>query len=141
MIEGTIYQLTNIKSNCYYIGSSQAPYKRYYEHCTNPQTKNIHPDLFEGGVPSFKVLHQGEYETKQDLRIDEQKYIKNSSFILVNHLRAYCSPEELREQQKKAKNKYNKTWKGKESKKWTNYRGRMRKKLLTELNQKVPLVY
>jgi hypothetical protein len=140
-MKGTIYQLTNINTNCYYIGSSQEPEKRYYEHKTNPQTKNIHPELFEGGPPSFKILHHGEYKTKQDLRIDEQKYITHSTFTLVNSLRAYITPEELREMRQKAKKKYNKTWKGKEGKKWTNYRGRMRKKLLTELHDKVALVH
>ena len=144
---GYIYSLNNNTTNTCYIGSTtyKNPNSRYSHHISQRWscTRKNYPELFENGNPTFTILHKGDYMDRKDLREKENDYIKtyNPKLTIVNKYNAYSSPETLKEQKKRAKKKYEQTWKGKQGKIWGQYRTRMRKKLLLELHNKVPLVH
>jgi predicted GIY-YIG superfamily endonuclease len=145
---GTVYSLTNCQNNTCYIGSTtyKNPKNRYSHHISllHSLTRKNYPELFDNGNPDWCILHQGTYNNRKELREKENDYINsyryNQSLNVVNRYKAYQTPEELKEMRKKAKQKYYKSWKGKERKKWNNYRGRMRKKLLSEIHDKLTVI-
>lgn len=140
--KGYIYKITNKENTCCYIGSTRQKYpkKRYHRHkkdCFEGCERYF--DLFdcENFTPSWEILSEGEFENVYELRKMENYYINlhrgMTGVKCTNKNMAYVPPELKLEAQKVAKRKYMNSAKGKEMKKWANYRMNKRKKLLKDL--------
>ncbi len=146
---GYIYKLLNPHNNFCYIGSTtyKYPKKRYNHHIMcNGTTRQSYPELFEGVEnPEWIILHKYKYKIREDLRKLENEYIKiyktHSSVNILNKNSAYMSEEDHKELVKKAKRKYDKTDKGRLAAKWSRYRCKMRKLLLTEIDNNVAVIH
>ena len=150
MQKGTIYQLLQRSQKgeevCY-IGSTtyDPPRKRYNHHIDKTYgSYKRYPELFANGDPEWVILYQGVFEDKIQLRKKEEEYLHmykcSPDLRGVNRYGAYMSDDKLKEYQKKAKKKYENTWKGKQQRKWGAYRTNMRRKLLREIHEKCPVI-
>ena len=87
-----------------YIGSTNDYYKRYIHHKSicNIKTIKLYQYIREnGGWDNFEMLEIGvvDYETSEELRKEEQKWIEDLGATL-NDIRAYRSSEEQKQYQK-----------------------------------------
>jgi len=89
-----------------YIGSTKDFYNRKLHHksdCNNPNSKNHNFKLYQyirenGEWDNFEMLEIGvvEYETDEEFRIEEQKWIDDLGATLNNY-RSYTSKEDMKD--------------------------------------------
>lgn len=142
--KGYIYEIYNPELNCYYIGSTrqQIPKKRLYRHRQDCRLGiERYNELFncKDMEPQFKVIDECDYNGPYELREKENYYLnyyRQNGKTLTNKNMAYV-PEHMKATAlKNAKMKYAKSKKGKEMRKWQNYRHIQRKKIKSALEHK-----
>tara|TARA_R110002012_G_scaffold316777_1_gene532165 strand:+ start:1077 stop:1520 length:444 start_codon:yes stop_codon:yes gene_type:complete len=132
-MKGQIYKIHNPTNKNTYIGSTIQKYakKRLYRHKKLSQNCHRYGCLFDNDT-EFSVLAKIEINKISELRELEQVFIKiaeNSVDICINKNMSYV-PEHLKKLRiNEQKVKYNHSDKGKEARKWQNYRHIKRKKI------------
>jgi hypothetical protein len=135
LMKGTIYGIFNEENNTCYIGSTiqKYPKRRYYRHKKDQFA--YHYELFNciDQSPKFKILKSGEYLSRSNLLKDEDVFIdcykRHPSLTCCNKNHSFI-PEDQKRLRATIRNRtYNKTLKGKEMRKWQNYRRKCRKKI------------
>ena len=133
-MKGTIYGIFNDTENVCYIGSTKQlnPKKRYWRHKTDAKLSDRYDILFHNDT-RFKELHTGEYEHLYQLRENENTFIQlwqnQQDWKCINRNLAYCPPELRQTCARAAQAKYKRTDKGKEHRKWQNWRKYHRNKI------------
>ncbi len=142
MIRGHIYKIVNQDTNDIYIGSTIQKYwrKRYYRHKINPKQEN-YGSLFSTPNHICECIEYDAYKDIETLRMKERHYQdifhNHNDYTCVNKRNAHLSREEKNCYHQVYNKKYFAVPENKESKKWYNWRYRMKKKLLRELNEKL----
>ena len=139
------YKISNKDCDDIYVGSTAEKYykKRLWRHRNDaPHFPHRYGKLFLTENYSLSILEECDLEHQCKERWEKERYwqdIFRATGCLINKNR--CG---LRECEKKtciqlAQKKYKKTERGREIKKWQNYRYWMKKRLLAELKSKLPL--
>ena len=141
---GTIYRLYNTDNLDCYVGSTRGTIKkRLYRHRSDNNKGFLrYGDIFKTDNYKIEVL---ENQLSLNTLLKRERYWMDlykscGSCNCVNKNGVCIAPEEKVIRRRLALKKYKKTEKGKETKKWQNYRYWMKKRLLTELHNKVPVM-
>ena len=141
---GTIYRMYNTDNLDCYVGSTRGKIqKRLYRHRSDYKkgflrygdiflTENYKIEELETNIALPTLLQRERYW------MDFYKSCNGCNCINKNGV--CIAPEEKVIRRRLALQKYKKTDKGKETKKWQNYRYWMKKKLLTELHNRVAVI-
>lgn len=133
-MKGTIYGIFNDTQKVCYVGSTKQkqPKKRYWRHKTDAKITDRYDNLFWDDT-RYVELHQGEYEHTFQLRANENTFIQlwqnQQDWKCINKNLAYCPPELRQTCARAAQAKYKRTERGKEHRKWQNYRKYNRNKI------------
>lgn len=147
-MRGCIYGIFNKCDKICYIGSTMQdiPKKRLVRHVRDNRHGKDYSGLFGKCKDDyvFKIISEEDYDWKYQLKEVENKFITHwwneEGWNCVNKILAYI-PEELRStSQKIASQKYLKTDKGKEARKWQNHRYNSRKKINNLILSRVQLI-
>lgn len=141
---GTIYRIHNTDNFHCYVGSTRGAIKRrlnrhkidykngFLRYGDIFLTDNYKIEALEENIPLNILLKRERYW--MDL------FKSHSGCNCINKNGVCIAPEERHIRHKLALKKYKKTKKGIETKRWQNYRYYMKKKLLLELHNKVPVM-
>jgi len=136
-MKGTIYGIFNDTKKLCYVGSTRQPYpkKRFYRHRQDGDLER-YGELFCDEC-RFEELHNGEYEQTYQLRANENTFIQlwqgQQGWNCINKNLAYCPPELRQTCARNAQRKWNATDRGKDMRKWQNYRHNARIKINKEI--------
>tara|TARA_R110000787_G_scaffold10063_3_gene34514 strand:+ start:3555 stop:3983 length:429 start_codon:yes stop_codon:yes gene_type:complete len=136
-MKGFIYGIFNNEDKICYIGSTiqSYPKKRFYRHRDDMKKSELFAKDCE-----WKILGEKEYEYRYELRREENDlmldYRGNDDWKCININLAFVPDDMKKSAQKAHYAKYCATEKGKEARKWQNYRRVNRKKICNAINAK-----
>ena len=136
-MKGQIYKIYNATNKNIYIGSTTQKYakQRLYRHQVVNKECCRYGCLFDNDI-KFEVLVKVDVNKVSELRELEQVFIniaEASSDICVNNNMSYVPQHLKRARAYECSQKYNHTEKGRESRKWQNFRYNNRKKINQEI--------
>jgi len=141
---GTIYRMYNTDNLDCYVGSTRGTIKKRLCRHRGDYKKGFlrYGDIF---ITDNYKIEELEQNIPLNILLKRERYwmdfFKSCNGVNCINKNGVCiAPEEKPIRRRMALRKYKKTEKGKETKKWQNYRYFMKKKLLTELHNKVPVM-